>query len=109
MKLEVRSNSYYGYNLLVPVYFRGVRRAVLAVIDTAAQISMVRSDLLEGLYQSTKELPIGTAQEDKTITCNLLPNVQFVVNGQPFTHSFASGPITNDCILGLDFLMMFKS
>ena len=51
MKFEVRSlsNSYYGYNLLVPVYFRGVRRAVLAVIDTAAQISMGRSDLLEGL------------------------------------------------------------
>ena len=74
-------------------------------MDTAAQISMVRNDLLEGLYQSTQELPIGTAQENKTITCNLLPNVQFIVNGQPFTHSFASGPITDDCILGLDFLL----
>jgi len=81
---------------------------VNAVVDTAAQISMVRKGLLDD-HWGTQELSINTAEEDASMKCQLLPDVKFSIGDQQYTHSFARGPICDDCILGLDFLLSCKA
>ena len=88
---------------MVEVNFEGLERPILAVVDTAAQISMVRNGLLAD--KGTQEFSVNTAAENKSMACKLLPNVKFSIAGQQFRHSFASGPICDDCILGLDFML----
>ena len=85
------------------VVFDGLDRPVQAIVDTAAQISMLREGLLKD--GGTQELSINTAAEDTSMKCKLAQDVKFTVAEQRFTHSFACGPISDDCILGLDFLL----
>ena len=98
-------DPFYGCNLLVPIKFTGMDKSLVAVVDTAAQISMVRSGLLDSIHPCAQEVTIHTAAEDSTMKCSLLQNVEFKLENQQYTHSFASGPISDDCILGLDFLL----
>ena len=85
------------------VVFDGLDHPVQAVVDTAAQISMLQEGLLKN--QGTQELSVNTAAEDTSMKCRLAQDVKFTMAGQRFTHSFACGPISDDCILGLDFLL----
>ena len=84
--------------------FDGLDRPVQAVVDTAAQISMLREGLLKR-NRGTQELSVNTAAEDTSMKCKLVQDVGFTIAEQRFTHSFACGPISDDCILGLDFLL----
>ena len=104
---DIRSleDPFYGCNLLVKVTFPGLTRPILAIIDSAAQISMVREGLLDGLYKCTEYVNINTVKENAKMKCKLFTNVLFNIEDQEFFHTFASGPITDECILGLDFLL----
>lgn len=108
-KLDVRliENACVGCNLLVPIHFNSLARPVLAVVDTAAQVSMVQDTLLE--LPPVRNISINTAQVNCAMLCGVLDPVTFDITGNNFQHPFVSGPISDPCILGLDFLLQHNA
>ena len=99
-------NNTVGVNLLIPLYISG--RKTLAVVDTAAQISMLSNKFWETLNPKkwdSHPLKIRNAQASSYMDCNFVRGVPFIVGGREYKHDWAVGPISDDVILGLDFLL----
>ena len=85
-----------------------------AVVDTAAQVSMISVSKLESLgfslsTRTHEQLLIKNAEHGSFMNCFSLPNVEFVMAERQYSHSFAAGPITDDIILGLDFWLKHQA
>ena len=101
-------NERVGLTPSIAVQISGTQR--FAVIDTAAQISMLSSTMVSelGLLTASNRCPsitIKNAENDSFMDCIILALFPFNIAGTRYHHTFAVGPITDDVILGLDFLM----
>ena len=89
-----------GHTLLIPATIYG--RGMLMVIDTAAQMSMVSLSFIDSLEHACTVTPefitIKNAEHGSYIQCYLIKEL-------PITIQHNAGPITDDFILGLDFLL----
>lgn len=85
----------------------GARLNRSAVVDTAAQISMIGLHVLKELNidrdSLRKTIKLKNAQNDSVMNCLLIPDFEFILGGKSYIHTVAAGPITDDFILGLDF------
>ena len=107
----MRLNDEVGITLLIALQINQSR--VMAVIDTAAQMSMVSFKLLDELGISVDttvhpRMKIKNAENDSFMNCFVLPEMQLVIDGKTFSHAFAAGPISDELILGLDFWLRNK-
>ena len=95
-----------GLTLVVTVWVLGVE--VRAVVDTAAQISMISMSLLHqlGIHPtvcSHELIKIKNAENYSFMSCFLIPELPFRMCGRRYRHTLAAGPITDKLILGIDF------
>ena len=95
-----------GLTLLIDIMIVGVE--LKAVVDTAAQISMLSLSVVHKLEinltsQSHNTIQIKNAENDSFMSCFVLHDLQISIAGRLFHHTFAVGPITDDVILGIDF------
>ena len=81
----------------------------LMVVDTAAQISMVSQSFIDSLGQIFTMSPGGivtkNAENDSYMQCRLIKGLPIIIQQNIYHIDVAVGPITDNCILGLDFLL----
>ena len=96
-----------GHTLLIPATIHG--KDTLMVVDTAAQMSMVSQsfiDSLEHAYTATPEfITIKNAEHGSYMQCYLIKELPITIQHNQYNIDVAVGPITDDFILGLDFLL----
>ena len=96
-----------GHTLLIPATIHG--KDTLMVVDTAAQMSMVSQsfiDSLEHAYTATPEfITIKNAEHGSYMQCYLIKELSITIQHNQYKIDVAVGPITDDFILGLDFLL----
>ena len=96
-----------GYTLLIPATIYG--RDMLMVIDTAAQMSMVSQSFIDSLEHACTVTPefitIKNAEHGSYMQCYIIKKPPITIQHNQYTKDVAVGPITDDFILGLDFLL----
>ena len=99
-----------GYSIYLPVSLGDCQ--VPAIIDTAAQVSVMNYRTFENLGlqppKNTINRTIRTAENGNSMQCFLVPNVHFKINGKQYQHDIIIGNFKDQFILGLDFLMKFS-
>ena len=93
-----------GMTLVVPVYIEG--RKISAVVDTAAQVTLVRNDVLSSMQLHTGKLELvqlSNAEKNSDIEEYLYTHVGIVL-GQKYFSDIVVANISDYMILGLDFL-----
>jgi len=96
-----------GMALMVIVQVCG--RKYNAVVDTAAQISMISNKLMADCRADTtpeSSIKIKNAESNSYVDCVVIPNFSFNLGRQEYQHTMAAGPISDDIILGLDFWLL---
>ena len=85
----------------------------MAVVDTAAQISIMSHKFWNKCYQHETcggvPLRVRNAEASSYMQCTLVHNIEFSIDDSIFHHDVAVGPIADDFIIGLDFLLQQKA
>ena len=99
-----------GMTMVVPVYMGG--RKISALVDTAAQVTLISSKLwgtLQVGFQKTSELmQLSNAEKDSCMEGQLYTHVGFALGGRKYISDVLAANIADDMILGLDFLKSNK-
>ena len=99
-----------GKSMLVPVTVG--KHRVFAVVDTAAQVSLISSDVWEELEMEMECIPevvqLANAQRDSVMDGRLYTHVGFLLGGQKYYSDFVVADISDGMILGMDFLKKHK-
>ena len=77
-----------------------------AVVDTAAQVSIVSENFLQQLEHwpiPSETILLKGAQKQSCLTAKRLPNVKFEIGHKTYYWDLLSAPIEDTIILGLDF------
>ena len=100
-----------GVNLLIPLTLKGSHTR--AVVDTAAQITMISLSFWRGCHGSAEHdgepLRVSNAEASSYMECHLVRNVIFRIGHIDYKHDVAVGPINDDFIIGLDFLIVVNA
>ena len=94
-----------GPNVLVSLQVEGV--PLQAVVDTACQITVFNHDLLQKLPiapSMTSPILLKGAAKEGTMRGYLIPGLQFTLGSTSYKWNCCVAPITDNFILGLDFL-----
>ena len=96
-----------GHTLLIPASIHAVD--ALVVVDTAAQISMISQSFLDSLKPTLKvsreHIRIRNAKHGSNMRCRIIWQLPITIQGKQFKIGVAVGPVTDDFIIGLDFLL----
>ena len=98
-----------GFTIFLPAKING--HDCSAIIDTAAQVSVISTDTMTALNLSCdRSLPkiIRTVESGATMNCYVVPNVVIVVGSHSYVHDIVTGNFADPLILGLDFLLKFN-
>ena len=83
-----------------------------AVVDTAAQVWLISSDVLEELEMEMECIPevvqLANAQRDSVMDGRLYTHVGFWLGGRKYYSDFVVADISDGMILGMDFLKKHK-
>ena len=96
---------------MINLVIAGLR--ILAVVDTAAQITIMSQQFWARV--SSQVTSIGTplrirnAEISSYMNCTLFRQVPFTIGHAQYCHDVAVGPISDDFIIGLDFLLQQKA
>ena len=104
-EMEVREIKFHrGLTLVVPAMVKGVTTD--AVIDTAAQVSIISETMYRRISQSVMPGSKVTLKcaDGSCMVSTELPNVPFKVGGKQYHWTLFTAPIADEFILGLDFL-----
>ena len=96
-------------NLLIPITFTGV--SLHAVLDTAAQVSVVGSRFVDNFLPTLQFFGAFTpngVKADSPLPASRSNDVQVTLGDKIFQWKFLKADISDDCILGLDFIANFK-
>ena len=99
-----------GVSLLIPIVIEG--KPTLAVVDTAAQITMVSDQFwatLTTTIQVGPSIRIRNAEASSYMNCVRYSQVCLQFGNLTFHADLAVGPISDNVILGLDFLLDKKA
>jgi hypothetical protein len=97
-------------NLLLPVEVQRV--GVQAVLDTASQVTVMGEDFFEKLTDlppSTEMVYLKGAAKSSLMKSRLIRAVTLSLGGKEYSWDFYVAPISDDLLLGLDFLMAHQS
>ena len=96
--------------MVVPVSFGGTKLS--AVVDTAAQVSLIRQSVWEKIAIQHDVIPetvqLANAQKDSGMKGKLFSHVGFILGGRKYYIDIVVADISDPMILGLDFLKMNK-
>ena len=99
-----------GKTMLVPVTLG--KHRVLGVVDTAAQVSLISSDVWARLgFEMEHHLELvqlANAQRDSVMDGHLYTHVGFLLGGRKFYSDFVVADISDEMIIGMDFLKKHK-
>ena len=99
-----------GKTMLVPVTLG--KHRVLGVVDTAAQVSLISSDVWARLGFEMEHHPklvqLANAQRDSVMDGHLYTHVGFLLGGRKFYSDFVVADISDEMIIGMDFLKKHK-
>ena len=98
-----------GMTKVVPVYIGS--RKISGVVDTAAQVTLVRNDVWSSMQLHTGKpelVQLSNAEKNSDMEGYLYMNVGFVLGGQKYFLAIVVANISDDMILGLDFLKQHK-
>lgn len=110
---EHSNGKFMGLSLVVSVQVitsRGTSRAS-AIIDTAAQVTVLSDTFWIKLGSPelvTGEVTLRSAQRDSTMMGRILKNISLIMGRQTYTWNLLVAPISEDLILGVDFLKTHK-
>ena len=96
-------------NLLIPITINGV--SLHAVLDTAAQVSVVGSRFVDNFLPTLKffgAFTLNGIKADSPLPASRSDDVQVTLGDKIFQWKFLKADISDDCILGLDFIANFK-
>ena len=103
---EVSFRKDRGYSIMIPVKVNNSDN--LAVVDTAAQVTVLSKDFAVGLGISLtgadKVLLKGAAKEGSMVA-SIVKGIKLAIGKSVFQWDVYVAPITDDIILGLDFLV----
>ena len=102
---EVNFHKSPGESLIIPCCVNGVKTQ--AVIDTAAQVSIISVELLAQMRRplvSLEKVLLRGAGKGSSMTADRFEDVPLTIGGQPYRWNLLAAPITDSFILGLDFL-----
>ena len=106
-KKVYNTDSDRGRTLKVPV--RIGDQAISATIDSAAQVTVLKTSLVE---QCIKSQPVDTIRlvgiSQNSIIGDVFSNVKIQIGQQLMTGNVVSAPIKDDILLGIDFLLGMK-
>ena len=107
--VHVRPVRNKGAALVIPVTVEGVQ--TLAVVDTAAETTIISRELFMTLpemsakwLQNCEEVTLGNAEKQSSMTGYLVPDVSLGIGKQTYTWDVIVAPITDNMLLGADFL-----
>ena len=96
--------------MLVPVTLG--KQRVLGVVDTAAEVSLISSDVWEELEMEMECIPevvqLANAQRDSVMDGRLYTHGGFLLGGWKYYSDFVMADILDGMILGMDFLTKHK-
>ena len=96
-------------NLLIPITINGV--SLHAVLDMAAQVSVIRARFVDNFLptlQLYEAFTLNGIKADSLLPASRSNDVQVTLGDQIFQWKFLKANISDDCILGLDFIANFK-
>ena len=79
----------------------------MAVIDTAAQISLINQSLWERIKQPltpTEQVLLWGAEKRSNMVAQRIPQLNLLIGDQSYTWDLFLAPIEDTLIIGLDFL-----
>jgi hypothetical protein len=91
--------------MTVPIEINGAK--VSAVVDTAAQVTMINPELLSQMKVKPfldEQIQINNAQKDSGMMGQVARRIDLRVGKYTYNWDAVVAPITDKCILGLDFL-----
>jgi hypothetical protein len=94
-----------GLTMMVPLQINGTKTG--AVVDTAAQITMINPELLAELNivpDPGSQIKINNAQKGSGMMGQILKGINLTLGSKTYKWDVIVAPITDKCILGLDFL-----
>ena len=98
-----------GASLVVPVKISGTE--TVAVIDSAAQVTVVSEDLCEHFKQQLpycEPVKLRGAAKEGFMLARFLKGVEISIGGEVYKWDVYVAPITDDLILGLDFVLGYQ-
>ena len=97
-------NSAVGVSLMVPVQIG--QNTIPAVIDTAAQVTVISEEIAENLQlpRQGKVIKCKNAQTDQWMEGVSVPGIKITVGKKTYKVDAVIAPITDPLLLGLDFL-----
>ena len=98
-----------GYSLVVPVSVNGV--STQAVVDTAAQVTLISEELLMKMstpLPAEETVILREVGKDSTIPARIARQVPLRVGNRDFIWDMYVAPISDMCLLGLDFFKAFN-
>ena len=96
-------------NLLIPITINAV--SLHAVLDTAAQVSVVGSRFVDNFWPTLQffgAFTLNGIKADLPLPASRNNDVQVILRDKMFQWKFLKADISADCILGLDFIANFK-
>jgi O-acetyl-ADP-ribose deacetylase (regulator of RNase III)/transposase InsO family protein len=102
--------NYKGTSMILPC--RLFNREISAVIDTAAQVSVVSQDFIESLENPPileEESEIKGAGKQGAMKAHMLRNNSITINNVSYSLDLCVAPITDTLLLGIDFLAAHES
>ena len=90
--------------MMVPVWIR--RRKIMAVVDTAAQVTLINRRLSQelGCEDPVERVQLRNAQMDSWMDGGIVQHFGFRLGGRKYFWDVVEADIGNDFIIGIDFL-----
>jgi hypothetical protein len=102
-------NKNTGYTIMVPVTING--KNISAVVDTAAQVTVMSKSLCHALGLLKPNSPttcVRTAETGSAMQCIIVPNISITLGDKQHVHDIVVGDFNDNLILGLDFLIKYQ-
>ena len=102
---EIQFSPSKTVSLVIPVKIRGVHTQ--AVIDTAAQVSIISEELAEKItppFQVKEKVILRGAEKSSNMIAKRIAGVPLSIGQHDYTWDLLIAPIADPFILGLDFL-----
>ena len=95
-----------GYSLVVPVRVKG--KTLEGVVDTGADGTVINSKFIDITQFEAEPVMLKGLEPDRLIAGHLIKDVAINLGGRMYRWDLYVAPISDDLLLGLDFMIAYK-